>query len=289
MNRFSVNLSIDELNLPLCVTSGQVFRWSSPDGQSWHGHDGPNWYRCQIFPEKIHVESNATVVEFCKLFNLHVNLAELRNEITSAGPEMIPYFDTIKGLRVLAPDPVETVFAFLCTPNNHLSRIHRMVNFLGDQGRDRGFPTIAEVAAIPEQSLREQGFGYRSATIPSAAREMIERGPAWFSKMESSPYSEVISELLSIRGIGPKLADCIALFAFRKHEAVPVDTHIWQASTRLYFPEWAATTLTAAKYQAVGRLLRGRFGDRAGWVQQYLFYDNMIAFRSRKPATLPAN
>ena len=65
-----------------------------------------------------------------------------------------------------------------------------------------------------------------------------------FSKVEMFVYcrpeeSEAMhDELVAITGIGHKLADCIGLFALWHTEAIPVDTHLWQAAVRHYFPEW---------------------------------------------------
>ena len=87
---------------------------------------------------------------------------------------------------------------------------------------------------------------------------------------------------MRIDGVGPKLADCIALFGLHFTEAVPVDTHIWQQIVRLYRPEWKNASLTGKRYKEAGDLLRERFGILAGWAQQILFYDNLLNWRSRR-------
>jgi len=85
-----------------------------------------------------------------------------------------------------------------------------------------------------------------------------------------------------MKGIGPKLADCICLFGLDHQEAVPVDTHIWQAMCRLYFPQWSGTALTEKRYYEASDFFRDRLGDLAGWAHQYLFYDNVLNWRSRR-------
>jgi N-glycosylase/DNA lyase len=185
---------------------------------------------------------------------------------------------------------VETFFCFLCTPNNHLSRITAMIGILGSYGERCSpwpeltqFPSLQTIAAIPEAELRGRGFGYRGGTLPKAARELVARGGVeYLDSLRVKSYTEAHTELCSISGVGPKLADCIALYGLGHTEAVPIDTHVWQAATRLYFPDWKDTALTHLKYRETGEYFRNRFGKLAGWAHQYLFFDNVLNWRSRK-------
>ena len=77
------------------------------------------------------------------------------------------------------------------------------------------------------------------------------------------------------------MADCIALFGLHHMEAAPVDTHLWQAACRLYFPDWAGKAVTDVRYRQLGDFLRERFGDLTGWAHQYLFYENLLNWRKR--------
>lgn len=182
---------------------------------------------------------------------------------------------------------VEETFCFLCTPNNNLARILKMTKALASYGPKfdnadaQRFPDIETIAAIPEQELRARGFGYRAATIPSIARQIVEKGGEhWLEALREQPYQQAHDALVEIKGIGPKLADCICLFALHHTEAVPVDTHLWQAAKRHYFADWEGGSLTAQRYRAIGDHFRARFGDLAGWAHQYLFYDNLKNWRT---------
>lgn len=145
------------------------------------------------------------------------------------------------------------------------------------------FPTVERIAAIPESELRTMGFGYRAATIPSIARQVLEGGgEEWLVALREASYEDAHEALMDLKGVGPKLADCIALFALHHTRSVPVDTHLWQAAVRLYFPEWSDKSLTGQRYQMIGEHFRNRFGDLAGWAHQYLFYDNLLNWRARR-------
>lgn len=279
---FEISVSTDEFDFVRTVSSGQTFRWVESEPGIWTGVDGSNVYRVQLVStEKLVIESNASMAEFESMFRLDVPMRLVSDSVRDgAGVEL---GSTCRGLRqVRSSDPEETFFCFLCTPNNNLPRIQSMVRKLSDfgeaiQGRPgiKRFPRADVIAQIDEQELRSLGFGYRARSIPKAARALIDRGPNWLSHLKSASYDEASKEMLAIPGIGPKLADCILLYGLHFDEAVPVDTHLWQAARRhnLAGQDWA--TLTERRYREIGDKFRSRFGCWAGWVQLLLYYDNM--------------
>ncbi len=107
---------------------------------------------------------------------------------------------------------------------------------------------------------------------------MANGGPAWLFGLRQAPYAEAKAALLTLPGIGEKIADCVCLFSLDKDEAIPVDTHIRKITNRTYFSEApAAKTLTKAAYARIGDHLRAQFGPMAGWAQQYLFFHDLIS------------
>lgn len=281
------------LDIALCASSGQAFRWRQQENGAWVGSDGPTWYRVfQLDDETLGVETNGEREDFRHYFRLDWDAIEIEREILEQGPELEPYMDALRGLRLLRPySAVEAFYGFLCTPNNNLTRITAMNRYLStlapmvthlDGVAVHSFPGTEMIADLEDSSLREAGFGYRAATIPAVAQQVRERGgDAYIIGLRRVKYEVARADLMTIKGIGPKLADCICLFALNHTEAVPVDTHIWQAATRLFFPQWRNESLTPARYDAIGDALRDKFGKRAGWAQQYLFYDNLLNWRSR--------
>lgn len=237
------------------------------------------------------VETNATEAQFCSLFRLDTDLETVETEILAEAPELAPYVWGQRGLRLMRPsDPEEVLASFLCTVNNNLARITQMVNRLTDYGEPmlgdaagwaRRFPNLNRIAQIPEEELRGLGFGYRARTIPSIAAQIRERGDGWLDLLKERPYEEAVDELITLKGVGRKLADCISLFALHHTEAVPIDTHLWQASVSLYFPDWRGKALTDARYLRLGGWFRERFGKRAGWAHQYLFYGHLLGIEQK--------
>ena len=294
---FAIHIDPVDFDLARCVSSGQVFRWRlGPEGR-WLGQDGADAFAVRIEDGgRLAVESTADEVAFRRLFRLDLDAVAMRAAILARGPELAPYMEAIPGLRPVRPSSrVEAFVTFLCTPNNNLSRILPMAWHLGSLGpvvakfdglELHAFPALELIAAVPDEQLRAKGFGYRARTIPEIARDVVARGgEKYLDDLASSGYQRAMAELVTIKGIGPKLADCICLFSLRQMEAAPIDTHLWQAVVRHYFPQWSEDKLTAKKYVEIGDFLRGRFGDLTGWAHQYLFYDNVLNWRDRKVLT----
>lgn len=283
--KFRINCDLD---LKACLTSGQVFRWRQVD-EAWWGVDNAHWFKVLQLVGGLEVETDSDEVHFRRLFNLDMIDEQVEREVIEAEPVMAEMIAPLRGLRMMQPDDaVETFYCFLCTANNHLLRIGPMCRKLGEYGPSLGhdlyaFPSTETLLEVPEARLREQGFGYRAATIRAAASEVLARGgDAYIWSLRNKPYQTAFEELLSIPNIGSKLADCIALFGLHHGQAVPIDTHLWQAATRVFFPQFEGQALTELKYRIVGDFFRERFGKNAGWAHQRLYVDNLRRPRTKK-------
>jgi N-glycosylase/DNA lyase len=184
----------------------------------------------------------------------------------------------------------------------------------GDDGEPlHDFPSPQALAVDGvEQKLRELGFGYRARYIAQTARIITEHGDAWLDSLRNplSPalgghpvvaastsatpaassgtndgqersYKAAHEALLTLPGVGPKVADCVCLMGLGWAEAVPVDTHVWQIATRDYkFGGGKAKmkTFNKAVHDAVGDHFRGIWGEYAGWAQSVLFTSNLKSF-----------
>ena len=180
-----------------------------------------------------------------------------------------------------------------------------------------------------EMHLRELGFGYRAKYLHQTAL-MISRdhGDGWLDSLRNpeSPlmgckilsagemlpggregYRTAHEELLSLQGVGPKVADCVCLMGLGWGEAVPVDTHgmdhsysrngsskiiansrpVWQIAQRDYgFGRGKHRSLTKATYDAVGDHFRSLWGKEAGWAHSVLFTADLRAFSERLTAKM---
>lgn len=150
-----------------------------------------------------------------------------------------------------------------------------------------------------EAHLRELGFGYRAKYIAETARMVAKEKPDnWLETLRNpahpgfdtpqvpdeqhATYKEAQEQLLSLKGVGPKVADCVCLMGLGWGESVPVDTHVWQIAQRDYkFGKSKAKTFNKAMYDAVGDHFRALWGDYAGWAHSVLFTADLKEFSSQ--------
>lgn len=179
------------------------------------------------------------------------------------------------GLRILRQEPWECVVAFICSATSNIPRIHQnmeaMANRLGRPAQLAGevrhtFPTPEQLADAGEGLLRELGLGFRAPYVIAAA-DMVCAGALDWDELIRLPYAETKARLMECRGIGAKIADCIAVFALEKLEAFPVDVWVRRALAEWYFP-----MQKKPPDKALVEWAQGYFGEYAGYSQQYLFH-----------------
>ncbi|PPJ55702.1 hypothetical protein CBER1_10103 [Cercospora berteroae] len=247
--------------------------------------------------------------------NLEPNLTDLYKEWSSNDANFARRAPAFTGIRILKQDAWEALVGFICSSNNNIIRISQMVHklctnygpLLGhlDDEPYHDFPT-PQALSVPgvEQTLRNLGFGYRAKYIATTAKLITEKDdPNWLDSLRNpespvlgvspSPAGPFLPEgregyraaheaLLTLQGVGPKVADCVCLMGLGWGEAVPVDTHVWQIAQRDYkFGKGKHASLTKVTYDAIGAKFRSLWGKEAGWAQSILFTANLKAFSER--------
>ena len=230
----------------------------------------------RILNEEADDETNAenATKDMRAYFNLDdpIPLKDLFEQFSKADPRRFGALRKyVRGARTLRQPPAECLISFVCSSNNNIARIKKMVESLcekygeelvcnassdydgatddeKEESEDNkkiyyAFPTVEQLAAkCDEQTLRDLGFGYRAKFIPAIAKELVKRGgESYLLKLRDAPHTEeekdrAISELTSLPGVGPKVAGCAALFSLDKKSVVPVDTHVWQLAREHFDP-----------------------------------------------------
>ncbi|MFQ6026409.1 MAG: DNA-3-methyladenine glycosylase family protein [Dehalococcoidia bacterium] len=183
------------------------------------------------------------------------------------------------GLRILRQEPWEALIAFICSANSNLPRIHqnmeRMAECFGEPLELEGavrhtFPTPGQLVEAGELELRQLGLGFRAPYVDQTTRRVVE-GQLDLDYLVRAPYAEAKELLMECPGIGPKIADCIAVFALEKLEAFPIDVWVRRALGEWYFPDEKTPTDRVLLEWA-----HNYFGRYAGYSQQYLFHGRRL-------------
>ncbi|XP_042347947.1 N-glycosylase/DNA lyase isoform X2 [Plectropomus leopardus] len=214
-------------------------------------------------------------------FQLNVKLGDLYKEWGAADPHFKRIADIFTGVRMLRQDPSECLFSFICTSNNHISRIQGMVERLCealgsplcqlDETSYYSFPSLSALTdSSVEARLRDLGFGYRARFLQQSAKQIFDtHGLQWLEGLRSVPYPQARDALRTLPGVGTKVADCVCLMSLDKAEAVPIDTHVWQIAKRDY--NYASgngqKSITDKLHRDIGDFFRKLWGPYAGWAQ----------------------
>ncbi|NXG45040.1 OGG1 lyase, partial [Psilopogon haemacephalus] len=285
-----------ELRLDLVLSSGQTFRWWESSPGSWTGVLGEHvwtlrqerdrlWYTVYGKEEDEH-PAEAAMPDGAEMerilrdyFQLDVGLPALYRAWGAADPLFCKVAKDFPGVRVLRQDPVECLLSFICTSNNHISRITAMIDRLCqafgrrlcylDARAFHAFPSVSALTgADAEERLRALGFGYRAKFVSGTARAIAEGlGAEGLRGLRAVPYAEARRVLCTLPGVGAKVADCVCLMALDKAEAVPVDTHVWRIARQRYGAVLGGRSLTPRAHQEIGDFFRGLWGSYAGWAQ----------------------
>lgn len=226
----------------------------------------------------IYTDGAKTIVEcgdadyFYNFFDLGRDYSKIIERAESFGvPALTSACKKAAGLRLLNQNSEEMIYSFIISQNNNIPRIKliisRICEGLGQRtsspfGDFYAFPSSSALAAKEPEYYRSLGAGYRDVFISDTARRIAAEG---IERLYGLPGDELRRQLLTYKGVGPKVADCICLFGFGRRDAFPVDTWI----EKLYREDFGGTLTDRNKINAYFTSLFGQF---SGYMQQYLFY-----------------
>lgn len=300
----SLGVSARELRLAHTLPTGQTFGWSFEEG-TWVGalgdaavalrEDGKGCAEWRLLGGSSSEDTAEALL--ADYFQLDVELEPLYTTWAAADGRLARIAASLEGARVLRQDPVECLMSFICSSNNNIARISLMTKRLrehyGTQLCDQvyAFPTLEALAGCDQSELRSLGLGYRAPYVVESAKLAVERGgAAYLASLRGKPRDEVQAALLDMRGVGPKVADCVALFSLDVPDAVPVDTHVWRLARRDFDNSLNdCASITPTVYRRVGDTFRTKFGQRAGWAHSLLFAAELPAFADKIPPDLLAD
>lgn len=197
---------------------------------------------------------------------LDLDYSVLRSEITSSRPDDKVLKNAMEygsGIRLLRQEKWETLCSFIISQNNNIPRIKSLVEAIskeyGDKISDNGeyysFPSAKKLADAGIDKLRELKVGFRAPYIHDAATK-VASGVLDLEELDKLPTDELLSALMSIKGVGLKVASCVALFSYGRLDCFPIDVWVKRVLDKYYPDGFDHTALP----------------NTAGLVQQYLFY-----------------
>jgi N-glycosylase/DNA lyase len=290
LTKIRLNLIKVPFNLDYTLSCGQVFRWEK-HGNWWQGVVRSNYIQLRQKGNLFQFKSEPKDIDVLFLrsyFRLDDDLLGIYKKITkdSFVEEAVKRFN---GLRLMRQEPWECLISYICATNKNIPAIKDMIANLCkhfgkkltfEQGEFYTFPTAKNLAEASLRELRLCKLGFRAERVKDAAG-LVSKGAFSLGNVKNLPYEEAKKKLMTLPGVGPKVADCVLLFGFGKLEAFPIDVWMKRIILEFYTEHFEHSFIEKAKkskspspreYRAIGLFGHQYFGEYVGYAQEYLYH-----------------
>ena len=271
-----------DFDLAMTLDSGQVFHWEKAGG-GFVGTIGDLAVYVEQKGDVLKVRCGATLARSPRrplpgIVAHYFALDHPLSEICASFPDdsiMNAARDFCRGLRIIRQPKWECLATFICSSMKQVAHIRQISLALrkrfGEQRRIGNqlvysFPTSERVAQASGKELLECKLGYRAKNLRATARR-VNSGQADVEAWSSLSDAELRKQLCALPGVGPKIANCVMLFAYERLRAFPVDVWIERVLRQRYFPRRKKMTA-----QRLREFSETYFGEHGGYAQQYLFH-----------------
>ncbi len=261
---------------------GQCFRWNEQEDGSYIGVFKNNVLNVSKEKNNIIFKGicEGNIEEIVKdYFDLNRNYEEIKEILSKIDDNLKNSIEYGSGIRILNQDLWETIISFIISANNNIPRIKGIIERLSKKYGNEieynnekyyAFPTPEQLKDVTVQEYRELGLGFRDIRLYETTKMIIEKRVDLENLRKNPNTQEVRDELLTLSGVGPKVADCILLFSdLKRFEVFPIDVWVRRVMNDLYIKNEDENKVSKKQIE---KLAKEKFGDLAGLAQQYLFY-----------------
>lgn len=257
----------DFFDLQKIMDSGQCFRVALLSGGIYRFITGDQvLYIRKVTDETYEVSCERDIWKrvWVPYFDLNRNYREINKIIPGEDTFLQLAAQTGAGIRILLQDPWEMLVTFIISQRKSIPAIRSVVESLSERyGTEiqtssetlHMFPTALQLKDVCMEDYIACKAGYRASYICDAVQQVLS-GNLDLHAVADLSDEELIAAIERVRGVGVKVASCVALFAYGRTACAPVDTWIKK--------------IIEQKYN--GQNPFERYGAAAGIMQQYFFY-----------------
>ena len=197
---------------------------------------------------------------------------------------MIAARDFCRGLRIIRQPKWECLATFICSSMKQVAHIRQISLALRKRFGEQwtiddhlvySFPSARRLGQASEKELLECKLGYRAKNLRATAR-LVSSGQADLEAWSALSDAELRKQLCALPGVGPKIANCVMLFAYERLRAFPIDVWIERVLRQHYFSR--RRKMTALRLH---EFCETYFGEHGGYAQQYLFHHARMNGRTK--------
>ncbi len=253
-----------DFNVEQTLNCGQIFRYSI-DGNRAIAYSKDKKAELITATDKITILTD-NVEYFYNFFDFATDYALIKNKLRK--DSMLKHaVDYGYGIRILNNDAFEMLVSFIISANNNIPRIKKSVEYLCKHfGENKGdyfaFPTLKELKKATEKDYVLAGLGYRAKQMYETIQKLTD---ADMFNLKNQSKEQQFKTLLSLKGVGEKVANCVMLFGLHCKDVFPVDTWINKVYNDLMGKQ-------ETDRRKITKDLTKRYGNLSGYAQQYFFY-----------------
>ncbi|MFO7612086.1 MAG: DNA glycosylase [Clostridia bacterium] len=265
-----------DFDLQSILECGQCFRWTKNSHNDYTGVVMGRVVRAVQTGSRL-LLYNCDRYDFesfwYEYFDMGTDYGQIKKKLMIDDPVMEKAADYAPGIRILRQPLFETLVSFIISANNSIPNIIRVISVLSFMyGKNisfggeeySSFPEPSELASREVCDIRLSKAGYRCDYIKKTAA-MFEKNPITTERLSRLGIAEARKLLMEFPGVGAKVADCVILFTGAHTEAFPVDVWVRKVMQELYIGK-------EMPIREIEAYARRKFGDLAGYAQQYLFH-----------------
>ena len=272
----------DSFELKHIFDCGQCFRWNEEDDNSYTGVIKQGVLNVQKRENEIFFSGmlDGDIKEIVtNYFDLNRNYSEIKEKLSKVDENVNSSIKYGEGIRILNQDLWETIISFIISANNNIPRIKGIIDRISKKyGKEVNwngtkyytFPTVEELSKASVEDLRALGLGFRDVRVYETTKKILNKEVDLNKLTEEKDTEKVREKLLTLPGVGPKVADCILLFStLKRFEVFPIDVWVRRVMNDLYIKNPDETKVNKREIE---KLAKEKYGNLAGLAQQYLFY-----------------
>ena len=261
---------------------GQCFRWNKQEDGSYTGIFNGNVMNVQKEGNTVTFKGicNGNIKEIVEdYFDLNRNYEEIKDRLSKIDNHVKTSIEYGQGIRILNQDLWEMIISYIISANNNIPRIKGIIDRLSkNYGKEiewngekfYTFPTVEELQHVSIEEYRKLGAGFRDIRLYETVHMILDKKVDLEQMQNNQNTLEVREQLLTLSGVGPKVADCILLFStLKRFEVFPIDVWVRRVMNDLYIKNQDETKVNKKQLE---KLAQEKFGELAGIAQQYLFY-----------------
>lgn len=259
-----------DVDLDSTLGCGQAHRWRKQADGSWKGFVGGNPVQLTQTEDGFECDG-ADAESVLDYFRYEDDLDSIYAECASMDGYVASLIDGCRGLRILRQPHWECIATYILATNANVKRIAAMVEAVcrefGDPAGDsHAFPDPEQIVEGRDR-IGSCRLGFRADRFVEFA-ESVADGIFDPDSLERLDYRGCVDALMAIKGVGPKVADCVALFSYGHLNAFPIDARIQSVLEKRYG--------VTGSYRRMSEFAMERFGRYAGYSQEFLYHSGAI-------------